>query len=507
MKATTLVQKYWWTILGTSFAVLGTSLSASATSLYSITQITAPGVETYNPVKITDNGQVLVNSSTLVDPRNSTYKTSAFVWKGGQTRFLEFPVDSDSFGQPSGYSLFDINEAGTVIGRIGLYDVVSEGVYYFGRYGFSWNGGKINLSGLGYESQDNTPGVHQLNERGQFLAIDYRGSASYDLYLSGEKGSPGQLITPITDGRAYYPAGRAFNNLGQVAVTYRYDLESPESFFWDGGNTTRIGSLGGGDYSTLVQDMNDSAQVVGSSITANGETHAFRWQGGVMEDLGTLGGNSSSAFAINEAGKIIGTSTTANGRSHGFISDNGVMTDLGTLGGTSSFVKEINKGGQVLGCSATSSGGSSLFVWSDGQIQDTGISNCSDRDDPSVSDYTSSFEFNDLGQLVYVDWQGGRIRPGEEPVPPRYFFYDGQNTFSTEDIENLLGENSGWDITAIRGLNNKGQIVGTGLFNGQQSAFVMSPNGEPVPEPSTIIGSVLAIGSLGSAAYRRRKAR
>jgi hypothetical protein len=68
-----------------------------------------------------------------------------------------------------------------------------------------------------------------------------------------------------------------------------------------------------------------------------------------------------------------------------------------------------------------------------------------------------------------------------------------------------LGENSGWDISKITGLNNKGQIIGTGLLNGKESAFVMTPNGEPIPEPSTIIGSVLAIGSLASSAYRSRK--
>jgi hypothetical protein len=159
MKATTLVQKYWWTILGTSFAVLGTSLSASATSLYSITQITAPGIDTYNGAQITDNGQVLVTGSTLTryrDNPNPEYKGSAFLWKGGQTRFLELTVDSDSPGLPKDYFGININESGTVIGYVDLDGVTVKGVTYgVGSnpwQGFTWNGGEIDLSSGPYFS-------------------------------------------------------------------------------------------------------------------------------------------------------------------------------------------------------------------------------------------------------------------------------------------------------------------------------------------------------------------
>jgi probable HAF family extracellular repeat protein len=289
--------------------------------------------------------------------------------------------------------------------------------------------------------------------------------------------------------------GGAFNNLGQVAVSYSLDLAPSQSFFWDEGNITPIVNLGGNDNLTTVKGMNDLGQVIGSLNTANNETHAFRWQAGEMKDLGTLGGNYSSPFAINEAGQIIGDSTTANGKSHGFFWDNGVMRDLGDLGGgASTLARKINAKGQVFGCSTTASRESHAFVWTSGVMRDTGISNCYLYFDESNSYRYDPFSFNDRGQVIFTH-------------PNNSSFYDGQRTYSNQDIEDLLGENSGWDITKITGLNNKGQIVGTGLFNGQQSAFVMTPNGEPVPEPSTIIGSVLAIGSLGSAAYRRRKAR
>ena len=65
----------------------------------------------------------------------------------------------------------------------------------------------------------------------------------------------------------------------------------------------------GGGYSS-AEDINDAGQVVGYSTTGSGVTHGFRWDKGVMTDLGSLGGDVSDAMGINPAGQVVGTSYT-----------------------------------------------------------------------------------------------------------------------------------------------------------------------------------------------------
>jgi probable HAF family extracellular repeat protein len=101
--------------------------------------------------------------------------------------------------------------------------------------------------------------------------------------------------------------------------------------------------------------------VIGTSQTtipdpASGstESHAFLWEHGVMQDLGTLGGNFSFGGDINDRGRAGGVSLTApdpqTGQSaqHVFVWDSGHLADL-TLGGNFAEGPTFNNRGQAVG--------------------------------------------------------------------------------------------------------------------------------------------------------------
>jgi probable HAF family extracellular repeat protein len=131
-----------------------------------------------------------------------------------------------------------------------------------------------------------------------------------------------------------------------------------------------LGTLGGSE--SFARAINPGGEVVGYSLTENGERHAFLYSGGAMGDLGTLGGSSSSALAVNDSDQIVGESTTATGDTHAFLWSNGVMTDLGTLGGTYSSADAINASGDAVGTSTTSTGERHAFLYSSGVMTDLG---------------------------------------------------------------------------------------------------------------------------------------
>ncbi len=90
-----------------------------------------------------------------------------------------------------------------------------------------------------------------------------------------------------------------------------------------------LGTLGGAESKALAMD--DTGLVVGWAHTADGETHAFLWEGGVMSDLGTLGGDWSEALGVNSWGEIIGISSTPEGEAHPFFYTRGQIVDLNNI--------------------------------------------------------------------------------------------------------------------------------------------------------------------------------
>lgn len=122
------------------------------------------------------------------------------------------------------------------------------------------------------------------------------------------------------------------------------------------------------DYSQATA-INNLDQVVGYSVYASGNPtqHAFLWQNGVMQDLGTLAGfGSSAAFAINDAGQIVGDSSSQTASQEAVLWQNGKATDLGRLSSSGfSVANALNDVGQIVG----ESDGHAV-LWQNGTITD-----------------------------------------------------------------------------------------------------------------------------------------
>ena len=59
-----------------------------------------------------------------------------------------------------------------------------------------------------------------------------------------------------------------------------------------------------------------------------------------------------------------------------------------------------------------------------------------------------------------------------------YLWYKGTAT----DLNTVIDLNSGWQLQRAEGINNVGEIVGSGEINGETHAFLLTPV-PPVPGP------------------------
>jgi probable HAF family extracellular repeat protein len=192
-------------------------------------------------------------------------------------------------------------------------------------------------------------------------------------------------------------------------------------------------------------------------------THAFAWQGGLLTDLGTLsGGSSSQAFWISRNGLIAGNSQ--NGEIDPLITGlpeiravlwrHGEIIDLGTLeGGHESLASAVNSRGQVVGAfNNTVADPFSLvgdgyqvraYLWQDGAMEDLGTLGGPDA---------FAFFVNERGQITGQSYTNSMPNPVTGiPTADPFFWEDGRMV----DV-GTLGGTSG----SPTALNNRGEVVG-----------------------------------------------
>jgi probable HAF family extracellular repeat protein len=148
--------------------------------------------------------------------------------------------------------------------------------------------------------------------------------------------------------------GYGINDSGHIAGTaYDSGYNTASGFLYNGSSVVYLPDSGGQGVYAL--SINNSDQVAGYALNAAGTSHAFRYNG-TMIDLGTLGGD-SYGDAINNSNVVVGGSFLDSRDTvfHAFIATGNTMQDLNTqmdasgANWTLTEARAINDAGLIVG--------------------------------------------------------------------------------------------------------------------------------------------------------------
>ena len=333
----------------------------------------------------------------------------------------------------------------------------------------------IDLGGLGGSESV----AYRINANGMIVGWSQLASGDTRGFYTNGNGTLTKLNVPGNSDTF----ARAINDSGAIAGVAYIGGQS-HGILWNGNTITDFGANSG------LSAINASGQVAGG----NGSGHAFISSQGVSTDLGSLsGGGWTAAYGINDSGMVAGYGDIGGSTFRAFVgSAKTGLTQLGTLGGWDSWATGINNKGQVIGHAEVASGYSHAFV--------TGAANSlMDLGTLGGANLNSIANgINGLGMIVGSSYLANGTQHG-------FVFSGGQMV----DLNSFVTPNSGWVLNQAFGIDNFGNVVGTGTLNGKAHAFLLDPlpfagpAAADIPEPGTF--ALLGLGGVAFAAFRRRR--
>ena len=313
-----------------------------------------------------------------------------------------------------------------------------------------------------------------------------------------------------------------------------------QQYLWEAGNVTDLTTLPGANNSNIFATaINNNGAIVGNSLLTQ-PGRAFISDGTTISDLpitycnnvfisycsisigdindsgtvaliydGRVGltqqsnGTTTQAIfarsilniAINNQDQVVGTGTFSGGFVNGVVSENGVQRSLIAASvdpnnlyfpPSATFASDINDSANVVGRSVVlnpSSRFEEATLWTD--VTQPGISL------GTLGGGTSNaLGINNSQQIV------GYSTIADSSTQHAFLWENGDLI----DLNSLVDPALGWELTSAFKINNNGDIIGVGTYNGVQQGFIA----KAVPEPSSVLG-VLGLGLFGLGGWLKRK--
>ncbi len=312
-----------------------------------------------------------------------------------------------------------------------------------------------------------------------------------------------------------------------------------QNYLWEDGNVTDLNTLTGANNSNLsATSINSNGTIVGGGYTTtNSSGQAFISNGSTISalpsaynctedcgyasaedinDSGTVAlnydgrtglvqesnGTTTEALftrslfniALNNQAQVVGTAAFTGGSVVGLFSENGVQTDLLAEAEPElsyrlirSYANDIDDAGNIVGSGLVST-----------SLEDSALEATlwEDPTQPGVSlgtlggENSEAFGINNLMQVV-----GSSFLEGDS-TQHAFLWSDGDLI----DLNSLIDPGTGWELTSAFEINDSGDIIGIGTYNGEQRGFVA----RAVPEPSSVLG-ILGLGVFGLGSWLKRQ--
>ncbi len=314
-----------------------------------------------------------------------------------------------------------------------------------------------------------------LNERGQVVGESQTGTTTHAFLWDPIKG-----MQDLGAGSTYSSA-TGINELGQVIGWSSFPgAPAGMGFVWERAIGTRALPPLPGNGSSRALGINNHGQIVGWSKSTGVSDHApTLWDGDDVINLGTIGTQHAQARDINDLGQATGQVGSAP-KGPSVVWENGTIKEIGSLSGGKwgSSGIDINELGDVTGNSPVKGPGNFLLVsrpflfTAAGTLHNLRTLPCG----PFEAAFGSGHGINDHRQIVGM--LGCVTSP---PTLGDQVAAIWEQGIGWRNLNELIPPGSGWELYYATGINNRGQIIGSGFLNGENRAYLLTPDPAPMP--------------------------